>query len=516
MDASYGAMTVMYAVEAGPGQITTSPTYVPFDTQVHVGPIDTKDPTNLEMRPITNGTFTVRSETIAARYRLIFTGPDGVDVEIQSQLVNADFVLPRIGRLDRGTAVSGSLVPVAFTNGPDSQAGGWHDLRVLTTGLWSILEQGPCCSSAPPPAKVDYNYATSLSGPLGVPAANATYTDTLAFTDSVSDDTLPLSEYKRTVYGYATVTLDGFDGSGTPINLVASAWKTPSQTNLGLHPPSSALTPYAERVVSLLNLPQSAIESQPDTRIAGGVIAAANVMPFTEILLNQSVNVESVSGDLDHAVFVPLSWSQLDPIQFVNPYNGVDAPMYPTAVFVKGSVKRTFTNSSATVRSGIQAIALQSVALPEVSFGDGVGVASAIKMKPSSLPDATATTTVLLADPEATKTLTRNAPSTGVKTFDLWFSSDSVDTSATIDDCSITIYQIGSSTITPVKRYLTNELPTTTVPLVIDQGVFDSTHTYALGISCYHGHPMVKSGDWRTVVYPVAASTIYTKSFTVP
>jgi hypothetical protein len=27
---------------------------------------------------------------------------------------------------------------------------------------------------------------------------------------------------------------------------------------------------------------------------------------------------------------------------------------------------------------------------------------------------------------------------------------------------------------------------------------------------------MVKSGDWRTVVYPVAASTIYTKSFTVP
>ncbi|HEX7699864.1 MAG TPA: hypothetical protein VF403_04055, partial [Kofleriaceae bacterium] len=147
---------------------------------------------------------------------------------------------------------------------------------------------------------------------------------------------------------------------------------------------------------------------------------------------------------------------------------------------------------------------------------DGVGVASAIKMKPSSLPDATATTTVLLADPEATKTLTRNVPSTGVKTFDLWFSSDSVDTSATIDDCSITIYQIGSSTITPVKRYLTNELPTTTVPLVIDQGVFDSTHTYALGISCYHGHPMVKSGDWRTVVYPVAASTIYTKSFTVP
>jgi hypothetical protein len=65
MDASYGAMTVMYAVEERPEQMMTSPTYVPFDTQVHVGPID--DPTNLEQRTVTNGAFTVRSETLMAR-----------------------------------------------------------------------------------------------------------------------------------------------------------------------------------------------------------------------------------------------------------------------------------------------------------------------------------------------------------------------------------------------------------------------------------------------------------------
>jgi hypothetical protein len=509
MDARFGSMTVMYAVEAGPDQITTSPTYVPFDTQVHVGPIDTTDPTNLEVRPVTNGTFTVRFETIAARYRLIFTGPDGIDVEIQSQLVTADFVLPRIGRLDRGTPVAGSLVSYAFTNGPNNGTSSWSQGRFLATGLWATFDLGPCCTIQP--GFVDYSRYTSMSGPLGVPASA---TDTLVFTDSIGDGGGTLDANHNKVYGYATAKLDGFDGTGAPINLVESSWKTPAtQTSLGVTTTAFAPT-FAQRAAGLLNLGSVDL---PEVKTAGGVIAAANVLPFTEVLLNQNVNIDSVSGDLDHVVFMPLGHSPANPIRFVNPFNGADAPRYTTAVYVEGSATRTFVNSSATVRSGIQALALQSDAAAAVNIGDGVGFASTIKMKPSSLPDATATTTVLLADPEATKTLTRNVSSlTNIKTFDLWFSSDSADVTATIDDCSITIYQINSTTIIPVKRYLTNDLPTAAVPLVIDQGVFDSTHAYALGISCFHGHPMVKSGDWRTVVYPVAASTIYTKSFTVP
>ena len=506
MDARFGSMTVMYAVEAGPGQITTSPTYVPFDTQVHVGPIDTKDPANLEMRPVMNGTFTVRSETIAARYRLIFTGPDGVDVEIQSQLVNADFVLPRIGRLDRGTPVAGSMLSFAFSGGPSNGTGSWTEGRFLATGLWSTFDLGPCCTSGA--GTVDYSRYTSMSGPLGVPASA---TDTLVFTDSIGDGGGTLDANHNKVYGYATATLDGFDGTGAPINLIESAWKAPmTQTSLGVTTTAFAPT-FAQRAAGLLNLPGVDL---PEIKKSGGVIAAANVLPFTEILLNQSVNVESVNGDLDHVVFMPLGHSPANPIRFVNPFNGVDAPGYPTAVYVEGSATRTFANSSATVRSGIQAISLQNDAAANVNIGDGVGFASTIKMKPSSVSDDTATI-VLLVDPDM-KTLARNLPSTSVKTFDLWFSSDSADATATIDDCSITIYQISSTIITPVKRYLTNDLPTEAVPLVIDQGVFDSTHAYALGISCYHGHPMAKSGDWRTVVYPVAASTIYTKSFTVP
>jgi hypothetical protein len=509
IDARFGSMTVMYAVEAGPAQITTSPTYVPFDTQVHVGPIDTKDPTNLEPRPVMNGTFTVRSETIAARYRLIFTGPDGIDVEIQSQLVSADFVLPRIGRLDRGTPVANSLVPYAFTGGPSNGTASWSQGRFLATGLWATFDLGPCCAIVQtPPAKVDYSHFTSMSGPLGVPA---TATDTLVFTDSVGDGGGTLDANHNKVYGYATATLDGFDGTGTPINLVESAWKTPAmQTSLGVTTTPFAPS-FAQRAAQLLNLPGF---DQPEIRTSGGVIAAPNVLPFTEILLNQSVNVDSVSGDLDHVVFMPLGHSPANPIRFVNPFNGVDAPAYPTAVYVEGSATRMFANSSATVRSGIQALAPQSNAAADVNIGDGVGYASTIKMKPSSVSDDTATI-VLLVDPDM-KTLARNVPATSVKTFDLWFSSDSADATATIDDCSVTIYQISSTIITPVKRYLTTDLPTEAVPLVIDQGVFDSTHAYALGISCYHGHPMVKTGDWRTVVYPVAASTIYTKSFTVP
>jgi hypothetical protein len=513
IDARYGAMTVMYAVEAGPDQIGTSPTYVPFDTQVHVGAMDTHDPdvSKLELRPVTNGGFTVRFETLASRYRLIFTAPDGVDVEIQSQLSSADFVVPRIGRIDRGTALPGSLIPFMFTNGPDStMVGSWKQGKIFSTGLWASFDLGPCCSGGQLSGKVDYQRFTSMSGPLGVPTSA---TDKLIFVDHVGDGGGTLDANHNKVYGYATVTVDGFDDSGAPINMIASPWKDPiPQTKLGVT--TTAFAPdFAQRVAGLLNLTGTAVES-PEIRKAGGVIAAANIMPFTEILLNQLTNIESVNGDLDHVVFVGLGHTPGNPISFVNPFNGTDAPAYPTAVMVSGSAVRTFANSTANVRNGIQALALQTDGAPNVNIGDAVGYASTIKIKPTSVTDESATV-VLLDDPDA-KMLKRNDVASMVKTFDLWFSSDTADVTATIDDCSITVYEVGPTTLTPTKRYLTNDMPTESVPLQIDQSVFQPARTYTLGFSCYHGHPMAKLGDWRTVTFPFAASTIYTKSFVVP
>lgn len=379
---------------------------------------------------------------------------------------------------------------------------------MFSTGLWASFDLGPCCGGGQLAGKVDYSRFISMSGPLGIPTSA---TDKLIFADAIGDGggTLDANHFK--VYGYATASLDGFDTSGAPINLIASAWKvtTPTTaTELGVT--TTAFAPsFASRAAGLLNLPNF---DQPEIKKAAGVVAAANVMPFTEILLNQNVNVGSVNGDLDHVVFVALGRSSANPIRFVNPFNGTDAPSYPTAIMVSGSATRTFANSTVTVRSGIQAIALQTNAAPDVNIGDAVGYASTVKIKPTS--DETKTIS-LLDDPD-TKTLHRNDPTTAVKTFDLWFSSDTADAAATIDDCSITVYEVGSTTLTPTKRYLTNELPTEAIPLQIDQSIFNPTRTYALGFSCYHGHPMVKLGDWRTVSFPFAASTIYTKSFVVP
>jgi len=515
IDAAYGVMTVTYAVEATPNQ--AAPTATPFDTHVHVGPLDLDPmhPVNLDdltERPVTAGSFTVPVADLtlkAPRYRLIYTAPDGVDVELQSSVKNASFVVPRIGRLDRVSVPVGSDIPMVFSGGPDNSSGSWTHARFIGTGLWTIDEIGPCCSFGG--AFVDYSTFVSMSGPLGEPQA----ADTVIFTDSNSDSGGTYDGLHDKVYGYATVTMNGFDAGGAPVAPTVSAWKTPTAvTALGVTTP---FIKYSSRLTNLLNdSPAMDMIDVPDPLVEAGVIATKNVMPFTENLVNQSINVSSSNGDLDHVVFAPLARSLLNPIRFVNPYNGTDAPAYPTAVYTSGSFKRKFVGTNITTRSGIQVVALQTNKIaqnnpPDVAFGDGVGIANAIKIGPTNI---TGMTTSLVSADAATVV----APATGAtQSFDLSFNSDSTDPAASIDDCMVTLYRIDSNLLAPIKRYLVNTLPTvgTGTQVIIDARLFDLVHQYTFGISCYHGHPTAGTGDWSVVTFPFAVSTIYSHSFTV-
>jgi len=71
--------------------------------------------------------------------------------------------------------------------------------------------------------------------------------------------------------------------------------------------------------------------------------------------------------------------------------------------------------------------------------------------------------------------------------------------------------------LAPIKRFLVNALPTAASQsqVIIDSRLFDFVHQYTFGISCYHGHPGAASGDWRTISFPFAVSTIYSHSFKV-
>jgi hypothetical protein len=500
IDAPFGVMTLNYAVEATPNQ--AAPTYTPFDTHVHVGPLD---PLNLNLddlteRIVTDGSFTVATSTLtltAPRYRLIYSAPDGIDVELQSSVKNANLVIPRIGRLDRVSVATGSDLSVVFQGGPAS----WTHARFLGTGLWSIDEVGGCCGGA---TFVDYSTFVSMSGPLGAPQA----ADTLIFADSNSDSGGVYDGYHDKVYGYATVTLNGFDGSGAPVAPTVSAWKTPAgQTSLGATTP---IIKYSQRAENILNdSPADDTLDVPDPIVEGGVIASENVMPFTENLANQG-HSQSKNGDLDHVVFAPLGRSLLNPIRFVNPYNGTDAPAYPTAVYTSSSFSRKFVGTNITTRNGIQVVGLQMASTPAVAFGDGVGIANQITIGPTN---TTTTTSLVVSD---AKTVT--APITGAaQSYDLTFGSDSSDPAAAIDDCSVTLYRIDPTLLAPIKRYLINTLPS--VPsgsqLIIDARLFDLVHQYTFGISCYHGHPIANIGDWRMITFPFAVSTVYSHSFSI-
>ncbi|MEO8842992.1 MAG: hypothetical protein ABI591_10550 [Kofleriaceae bacterium] len=518
IDAPYGLMSVTYAVEASPHDALhqAQPEFTPFDTVVHVGPLDPANHSldDLTVSVVTAGSFTVPTDTLtsisAPRYRLIYTRPDGLDVELQSSVKNASLVVPRIGRLDRVNVAAASDLSVAFSGGPDNTAGSWTHGRIIGTGLWSIFELGRCCMFGQP--VVDYSTFLSMSGPLGAPQAAAT--DTLVFTDSNSDSGGTYDGYHDKVYGYATVTLDGFDGSGAPINPTVSNWKTPpTLTSLGVVPPFSL---YSQRVLSALNdTTMTDTVDYPDPVVAGGVIATDNVMPFTDNLVNQAI-VKATNGDLDRVVFAPLGRSLGNPIRFINPYNGIDAPAFPTAVYLSGSVTRMFEGTSTSVRSGIQVVALQTdktATTPDVNFGDGVGLATGIAIGATNTTMMPATKSLVSVD-----NVTVNSPlNAETQSFDLTFASDSTDPNAAITDCTITLYQIESTMLTPVRRYLINTLPNaaTGAPVIIDARLFDFVHSYTFGISCYHGHPNAITGDWRSVTFPFAVSTIYSHSFTV-
>jgi hypothetical protein len=516
LDAAYGVMNVTYAVEATPhdGANPAPPTYTPFDTQVHIGPLDPAhlNLDNLTAPVIAAGTFTVSPDILlgSPRYRLIYSAPDGLDVELQSSVKNANLVVPRIGRLDRVSVASGSDISIMFMGGPNNMLGSWTHGRFITTGLWSIFELGPCCTIGSP--FVDYSTFFSMSGTLGAPQASAS--DTIVFTDSNSDDGGVYDGNHDKVYAYATATLEGFDAGGAPVMPTVSMWKTPAAlTSLGVKPP---VMHYSQRARTALNdTPADDTIDGPDPLIEGGVIPTVNVTPFTENLPNLGHGT-STNGDLDHVVFAPLSRSNLNPIRFVNPYNGTDALAYQTAVYISGSVKRTFAGTSVTTRTGIQVVALQTEKMvmmppPDVAFGDGVGLATGIALAPTNTTSSKSLSEI------DNVSVTSPTMSAGAQSFDLTFGSDSEDPNAAISDCSVTLYRIDPNLLAPIKRYLVNTLPTVASgsAVIIDSRLFDLVHQYTFGISCYHGHPGANVGDWRAIAFPFAVSTIYSHSFTL-
>jgi hypothetical protein len=83
------------------------------------------------------GSFLVPYSLGLEEYRILFTAPDGIPTEIQSNLQNIRFAFPSYGRLDRETVPAGAMFTGTATIATPPP---YMEARLLTAGLWSVTE----------------------------------------------------------------------------------------------------------------------------------------------------------------------------------------------------------------------------------------------------------------------------------------------------------------------------------------------------------------------------------------
>ena len=507
IDAAETTMSLQYMVLGDPTTppMLDPPTLVKAPGMVQVGAIP---PAVLGAADVQtqddDGNWAIPLSLRGATFLVRYTPPDGIPVDFYTSHVSAHFVIPSLGRLAPRSPVSNTppteqTVVEAFVGGPDGSSGSWNHGRFFEVGgLWAISEQNACCIGIDKSVLANW---VSLSGPQAVPGAK----DTMVLTDAQSDGSSGFL-----AYGYGTVQApNGFDNNGNPISpFSTSAWHAPTvKTSLRASP--EAVHPYAARAFSVLD-DNAAVEDTQFPKISGGVVPSIAVTPASGPILASG----STAGGLEQVGFLPLAQSGVIPMNFVNPFDGTDPvlPTLPTVVVQRGSETRTFAGTSLKVSSGITAIAPTASGDPSVNFGDGVAIATNIVLAPIVVADGGIMgTPIALLNADHTSVTSPG----GTLAFGLSFAADM--SGNLIDDCMITVYRLDTSSITPIHRYLVNSVPTEAAPVLIAKTVFDSASEYTLGISCFHGHPMAASeADWSVVKFPFAASTIYTKSFTVP
>ena len=482
VDAEWWPMQLTWQIVEGP----TGPTdFPPIDgATVELGPIDVTQP----LTPValeSDGSFRVPIALAKDDYRLVYT-VDGLPTEIQSKLTAGHFVVPIVGRLDRGIAPSFTHLLFAPPNKSGAISG-----RILTIGLWTSTILPEANHISVPYTYGYYQFASSMNGRLGsleaAPGGDATRGDLEVLAEVFDGD----------VQGYARMSVDQlYPNPPGPDATAPSTWidkvidMVPPVT-LKTTPPNGAADPY-QRLLFLTN-------STMDLPISeGGVIPSSQIANFLE---------PSTNGSLDGVQLAPLSIAYAPTHTFVNPFADLATdPYLPTAVYTQDTTHRTV--GALTLTSGFQGVSLvQDGNAQPVNLAYDVGIAHAIGHDVALTPvggDATATTWSQATAGEGDTLVLGGAP-----VLDLTFGTDQH-----VDDCVTTLYLVAGAMLTPVRRMLHQEAPITT-PFHLNTDVFARGQTYVLGVVCRQGLPGIAVGDYSQVTYPYQTSTVYTHTFVV-
>jgi hypothetical protein len=420
------------------------------------------------------GSFLVPYSLGLEQYRIVFTAPDGIPTEIQSNLQNIRFAFPSYGRLDRDTVPAGATfsgTATIATPPPYTRA------RLLTAGLWSVTEVASTGGS------FTFQYQTaaiSLSGALGVPHAAAGDIEAVVFmSDGVSADS-----------GYVTYTADGLGSAGP------APWQDPTDTTkMAIYWDEQNIATAQTRITNALGSIAGPLGMNTTAPRWAGVMPSTLMPNF----------VQSTLTGIPPPVLLPLTTSSATPLQFQNPFAGMPLP---TAIYTGDTWTRTVpdpdsgSGSGVPLESGFQSITPADANTPATQAEPDYKVG--IARSTSSMP-ATFGTAQLIN--EATV-----VPLGGAANLPLVFGAD-----AQVDDCIVTLYRVETSimSVTPLARYIVVGTPLDSkVPIVVDAKFLDTSSTFTFGIRCELGRNAAMA-DFTSVTYPFEMSSTFTATFTV-
>jgi hypothetical protein len=412
-----------------------------------------------------DGTLEIPDDIITRPWRLVYQRLNQLPHELQLLPENAHVIEPLFGPVPPRTApVAGAGYVFTPSGGPAN-----HSInRVFTMGAFTEgfvpLQSGPTVTYELPTA-------TSLSGPIGKPAA----TDHAIVVDYAIDGPSGCRS--------STGSLDGPGDAGPPKATITGAWQT--------RPSSPAITEnllaLGSKLMTVMPLGET---SGPSRQIVGYMLSAA--MPaFTR------------PPDATNLIALP------NPAMFAlqscpNVIGGSTPPNVDNVQFMNdhlAAVVYTELTATRTVPGGPQLINGIEIVTPEVTADSYVVAHVAASPMAVTLKTASDVTVDLfgasdhIAVPDASGAL-ELAWTPGSGAADYW---------------EVALIEI-SGTTTTRKRVFVTPVPT----LKIDGAYLASHHEYVFELTSFTNRPGPSVGEYRTSSLPQSSSIVNTRTFLAP
>jgi hypothetical protein len=449
------------------------------------------------------GAFSIPYDVAQGVYRVIYTPPDGVPVEIQGKLQSAHFVVPSIGRPDAMPAPSNAILgDITPAGGPNQ----YNNLHVFSIGTFAVRLAGVIqrigSSTTWSTSSQQVDAIQSMSGALFAP--ESAKNDRLIAVDTDATDQ---------ANGFSIGTIPDF--SAGYVVPTMTAWKTVTdvgnqQMKWGY---AASQMDTSDRLMAATSPtwtndnPLSGMYVPPF--VYGGVLPTTKLPNFVEpgegyIKVGSTPTNRWAArghGGLGMPIFLPLtSTTSSGMLTMIHAFNGSDAPAFPTAMYLRYS--RSGVVEGVTLTAGIQTIApadLTTTTNVPVSVGLAYTATQHISLNGLDIWTDNGNANSIM-----------NAPAEMDLVFD-------VDKPATTDDCVSTIYEIDSGALVPVHRFIsTPNNVQVNATIQVDKSIFAAGQDYVIGISCHQGLPMVATAlDWSHVTYPFSESVTWSHPFNV-